>query len=171
MPSELHATLRKAAREAGTSLNDHCLRKLVLPDRSVPEAAAVVVQRANAIAGSNLVGVMVFGSWARGGATESSDVDVLIVVDSDRQITRDLYREWDMTPLRWEDRAVEPHFVRLPEADDRVSGLWAEVAIDGMVLFERDFYLSRRLAALRGRIAAGDVVRRWSNGHPYWIAA
>lgn len=170
MDPHLHAALRAAAREAGTSLNDYCVQRLAMPGRgSVP--AARVVQRAAAIAGASLVGVANFGSWSRGEAAAGSDVDVLIVVDASLPVTRELYHRWDAAACEWDGLRVEPHFAQLPAPDDRISGLWAEVALDGIVLFERGFELSHSLARIRSRILSGEVVRRWSNGVSYWVAA
>jgi predicted nucleotidyltransferase len=117
---------------------------------------------------SNLLGVVAFGSWARNQMVEGSDVDLLMVVRSEVQIRRSLYRTWDRTPSEWEGHRIEPHFVHLPAKDARVSGLWAEVAVDGVVLFDGEMVLSRRLAGIRRRLASGELVRRWSAGHPYW---
>jgi hypothetical protein len=69
----------------------------------------------------------------------------------------------------WEGREVDLHFVHLPEAGDPVSGSWAEAAVCGIVLSDRDLVVSRRLNAIRGRIAAGELVRRMAQGQPYWI--
>jgi hypothetical protein len=171
MDPSLHAVLRTAARAAGTSLNDYCVRKLALPGEVSPAGAGRVVARASTVAAESLVGVAVFGSWARGEATERSDVDILVAVDANLEITRELYRRWDEEPIQWDSRDVEPHFVQLPEAGSRLTGFWAEVALEGIVLFERGFALSRRLVQVRSQIAAGAAVRRWSNGHPYWVAA
>lgn len=170
MEPGLHGALREAARAAGTSLNEYCVRKLAGRGYEESGAVAEIVRRAGAIVGNELAAVVLFGSWARGAATEDSDVDVLIVADR-AAITRALYRQWDASPITWDSRRVEPHFVVLPERGDRLSGLWAEVAIDGIVLFERGFEMSGLLAAMRSRIADGVMVRRWSNGHPYWVAA
>jgi predicted nucleotidyltransferase len=166
----LHAALRSAARAAGVSLNEYCARRLSAPGREGVDGAAEVVGRASQVVGAELAGVVLFGSWARGEATAESDVDVLIVLRRGR-VTRELYRAWDAAPVEWEGRPVEPHFVTLPEPGTPPSGLWAEVAIDGVVLYEVDVELSRRLAEVRRRIAEGALVRRWSNGHAYWVAA
>jgi predicted nucleotidyltransferase len=169
MEPGLHAALREAARAAGLSLNEHCVRKLALPPTTGEEPAVRVVMRATEIVGPSLAGVAVFGSYGRGEATETSDVDVLVVVDEGQPITRELYRRWDEVPLRWDGKRVEPHFVRLPDARERSSGFWAEIAIDGVVLFERHFELSHRLALIRAQIAGGRIVRRRANGNPYWV--
>lgn len=165
----LHATLRAAAEETGLSLNEYCARKLATPGAEVAGPAADAVHRSVAVAGDALLGVVAFGSWARNRLTAASDVDLLVVVSDDLRITRGLYRGWDETPLTWEGHRVEPHFVHLPGGEERVSGLWAEAALDGIVLFERDLAVSRRLVDVRHRIAEGSVARRESHGHPYWV--
>jgi hypothetical protein len=45
------------------------------------------------------------------------------------------------------------------------------VAVDGIVLFDRGFTLSRRLSSLRRDIVAGRIVRREVHGQPYWVEA
>jgi len=170
--SGLHAALKVAAEAADMSLNEHCARKLAAPGANLGSpAATAVVERAATLLGGGLVGVVVFGSWARDELAEGSDVDLLLVVEDGVTLTRELYRRWDESPVRWEERRVEPHFVHLPAGNDRVAGLWAEVAVDGIVLFERGLAVSRRLVALRRDIAAGRVVRRTVHGQPYWVEA
>src|SRR5207248_1486564 len=128
-------------------------------------SAADVVQRAAAIAGDALVGVIVYGSWARGSAGPASDVDLLIVLDTTRPLARALYREWDAHPVTWAARPVDPHFVHLP-ADRQTSGLWAEAAVDGVILWESGLRLSALLAHVRRDIVAGRLVRRVAHGQP-----
>lgn len=173
IPPGLHAALREAAHEARVSLNDYCSRRLALAGsdlESVPGAVAAI-ERAAALFGKDLVAVAAFGSWARGEAAEASDVDLLVVVEPRVALTRRLYRAWDESPVIWDGRSVEPHFVHLPAPDRTVAGIWAEVSLDGIVLFERGLRLSRRLAAIRGDIADGRIVRRVVHGQPYWTEA
>ena len=59
--------------------------------------------------------------------------------------------------------------MHLPTAADRISGSWAEAAVCGIVLYESGLEVSRRLIGIRERIAAGELVRRMSQGQPYWI--
>jgi predicted nucleotidyltransferase len=166
----LHAALRQAAAAAGLSLNEYCGRKLASPG-TVAGPAARSVARAAEVAGDSLVGIVAFGSWARGTAGIESDVDLLIVLDRQLQITRQLYSAWDEEPLVWDGHPVEPHFVQMGDIDTRASGLWAEVAIDGVVLFERNLEISRRLVEVRRQIAAGRLVRHTVGGQGYWIEA
>lgn len=168
VPPAVHGILRSAAARAGLSLNDYCVRKLVAPG-VVETGLFEVVERTTAQFGESLVGIVVFGSWARDELTEGSDVDLLVVVDPAVRIVRSLYRPWDESPLTWEDRPVEVHLVHLPELEETPSGLWAEAALEGLVLFERGFEISRRLVDVRKRIVGGEVARREAHGQPYWV--
>lgn len=167
----LHGALRRAAAEAGLSLNEYCVRKLsgAGGDPSGPGWRAVA--RASATVDAGLVAVVAYGSWARGEAAAGSDVDVLVVVDREVPIVRALYHGWDEDPVAWEGRRVEPHFVHMPASGEKPSGTWAEVALDGVILFDRDLTVSRFLVGLRRRIVEGDMVRKEVHGQPYWLEA
>jgi HEPN domain-containing protein/predicted nucleotidyltransferase len=122
--------------------------------------------------GSELVGMVAYGSWARDEQATGSDVDLLVIVAEEVPITRELYRQWDENgPIQWNGHVVEPHFAQLPQADARITSLWAEVVVDGVVVLDRKLRISRRLVVIRRRILLGDVVRRWAYGQPYWVEA
>lgn len=164
----LHRRLREAAKDAGISLNDLCSVRLSAPVTDVGGPGAAVAARAASQFGDALVAVILYGSWARDELASDSDIDVLVVVDDEVSITRTLYREWDEQPLTWESREVDVHFAHQP-AGERAGGLWFEVAIEGLVLFDRDLRLSRTLAAIRSLVASGRIVRHHSSGHSYWV--
>ena len=169
----LHAALRESARSASISLNELCVTTLAAFAGRIPatQGPAATVNRAAAIIGDALVGVVVFGSWVRGEHGAGSDVDMLVVTEPDVEIRRELYRMWDREPVAWNGLVVEPHFVHLPSRAATPAGIWAEVAMDGLVLFERDLQLTRRLVEIRHRIAEGRIVRRYAHGQPYWTVA
>lgn len=156
----------------GLSLNEYCGRKLAAPvaELSAFGAAAAAVARAAAVAGDALVGVVAFGSWARCELHDESDIDLLVVVDRTLELSRSLYRRWDEEPVVWDGRRVEPHFVTLPERSAPAVGLWAEAAVDGIVVFSRDLALHACLAAIRRDLIEGRVVRKTVHGQPYWVA-
>ncbi|MFH1730315.1 MAG: nucleotidyltransferase domain-containing protein [Planctomycetota bacterium] len=168
-PPALHRALRRAARQAGLSLNAYCVRRLAAPAAERTSGAPAVVAWAGNEFGDALCGVLVYGSWARGEATTESDVDVLVVLDASVALTRDIYRRCDLASLSWDGHPVQVQIVRMPDADGVAGGgLWPEMALDGIVMFERDFSLSRRLVAVRRAIADGRLVRRTAHGQPYW---
>jgi hypothetical protein len=167
----LHALLRAAAAAVGMSLNDYCARRLASPasGAAVLDAATACVARAARLFGAKLLGVVLFGSWARAQGASTSDIDLLVVLDPSITLTRELYRRWDQEPLIWREHSVEVHFTHLPQKRKRPGSLWAEVALDGVIVFERELRLSRRLAEVRREILTGRLVRRTAQSQPYWI--
>jgi predicted nucleotidyltransferase len=166
----LHAHLKAAARELGVSLNDYCARKLALPvdAAALADDGPAVVRRAVDLYGAHLAGVVVFGSWARGEAADGSDVDLLVALDRRLPLTRSLYASWDAAPATWDGRPVEVHLAHLSARGEVPSGIWAEVALDGLVIYERGRRVSARLGDVRREIAAGRLLRRIAQGQPYW---
>jgi len=119
----------------------------------------------------DFLGLLLFGSEARGERTESSDLDLLIVLSPEFEITRQLYRDWEKfvkDEVEIHELNVSPHFVRIPESTHDAGSLWLEVAIDGRVLFSRDHRIERILRSLRRQMAEGKIRRHLSHGHPYW---
>jgi len=165
----LHAVLRHEAVAAGTSLNEWCSRSLAAPGAAGLSAAAEVVVMIRAGLGADLLGVVAYGSFARGELAAGSDVDLLVVLSEGVKITRSLYRRWDGVVPAWEGREIDLHFVHLPDGDDPVSGTWAEAGVCGIVLYDHDLIVSRRLIDIRSRIAGGELTRRMAQGQPYWI--
>lgn len=171
LPPALHAQLAESARVRGRSLNEHCVRSLARAEAVAVRALTDVVAKALEQLGPEVVGVAVFGSWARGEAGPSSDVDVVVVVAPDVEIARSLYTPWDGVDVTIDGHRVEPHFVRMRSADDAISGLWAEIALDGAIVYDPDLALSRELSRIRRGILEGGLVRRSAGGHVWWTAA
>ncbi len=149
-------------------MNEYCVRALSAPGVDPAGPGAAVVMRAAASFGADLVGVVLHGSWVRGEATAGSDIDALVVLEPARPITRDLYRTWDRTSMEHDGHVVEVHFVHLPDLDGAPGPVWLEVALDGMVVADREGRIARTLAQVRRAIATGTKVRRSAHGQPYW---
>ncbi|MBX3143914.1 MAG: toxin-antitoxin system HicB family antitoxin [Trueperaceae bacterium] len=165
----LHEELRTAAEAEGVSLNTYCIRRLASPTSIRLGELGAAVARAVQQFGNDLTAVVAYGSWARGEAKRDSDIDLLIVLRTGSRIVRSLYHPWDDAPLTAYCLRVEPSIVALPPLDAPISGLWAEVAIDGIVLFDPDLTVSRHLAEVRRRVATGEISKRWASGQPYWV--
>jgi predicted nucleotidyltransferase len=173
LPADLHALLSRAAQAAGLSFNEYCVRRLAAPalPQETSAARTTVVERALAMCGPRLAAVLAIGSWARGAPGAASDIDVLLVIDQDTPLTRDLYREWDRQPLDVDGRSVDAHFVHPSPAGATPGAVWCEAAVDGLLWYDRDGQTHQRLAEVRRAIADGRVVRSVVHGQPYWKGA
>lgn len=183
MSGALHGRLKQEAMRSGQSLNQLCVARLQASGKpfacpgEAPAYAGLfptdsmdkIIRRWH----GNLVGLILFGSAARGDATEDSDIDLLLVMKPDARIARELYRLWDEfcreygAGQDW-DR-ISPHFVSLPVSVQEAGGLWYEVALDGIALWDRDRQVSRFLRSVREAMGQGRIRRRMLHGSPYWI--
>jgi predicted nucleotidyltransferase len=127
--------------------------------------------RARAVAGAHVVGAILHGSWARGEARSTSDVDALVVVKAALPLTRALYRKWDEQPLAWQGRPVDVHFAHLPRSVEKAGAVWCEAAIEGQLLADTDGRVDDLLRDIRRAIADGRLVRKRVHGQPYWTVA
>jgi len=185
IPSSLHQQLKQDARSADASLNKYCQNLLSRSMREPsPEKASIPMtfevdrsrrtellrdlsaQALDAL-GNNVEGLVLFGSYARGRQTANSDIDLLVVLDSGMTLDRDIYSQWQ--PRKFNGREVAPLFVQIPGEGKRIGGLWFEVALDGIVLYDKDLELSRFLSHVRNLVADGQVRRMVTHGHPYWV--
>ena len=125
LPSELHGALRTLAMRKGLSLNELCLRAIknyVTGMETDEENGARAHQKwfmvIQDILAESLLGVVLFGSKARGEDHIASDIDLLIVVATDLPLTRRLYALWDE---HLSGEQYSPHFVHLPEDVDELK--------------------------------------------------
>lgn len=185
VPPELHGRLRDLASRRGLSLNALCTEVLAAeveeaanPSRGGDQQASAgpmarLIDRCRTVFDRQLLGVVHFGSTARGEASPASDVDLLLVLAPDVPLRRRLYTRWssEVDPLAVElfEREVSPHFCHLPDAPATAGGLWLEVSIDGSVVWERDGVVSQALRRILGHLAGGGATRRMQHGHPYWV--
>lgn len=159
-----HLALKQAAEAHSISLNEWIVQKLF----SAKEPVSLVVSTILAAFHKDVKGIVLFGSVARGQDTRSSDVDLLIVLTETRQISRELYRQWDDEVLPILGDRHSPQFCHSAKLE-ALSSLWLEVALDGKVLYDESRHLESELQFIRHKIAAGDYARKISYGHPYWV--
>jgi predicted nucleotidyltransferase len=172
LPPRLHAKLRQEAAREDVSLNTLCQQVLERHFGEGPRASVSGGKESGLVArivewlGDSLQGVVLFGSVARAAARRDSDIDLLIVLSSDSEVTRRLYGDWD---TRFPEEALSPHFVRLPDRAATAGTVWLEASVDGILWYDREGGVSRCLAAIRRMIAKGQISRREAYGLPYWV--
>jgi predicted nucleotidyltransferase/predicted HicB family RNase H-like nuclease len=185
IPSLLHQQLKQDARSADLSLNKHCrnllsgrtgdfssegastsLKLAAGGSRHMALLRELSAQALEAM-GDSVEGLVLFGSFARGRQTASSDIDLLVVLNGNMTLDRDVYSRWQL--CKFDGREVAPLFVQIPHEGERIGGLWFEVALDGIVLYDKDLHLSRFLSDVRDLVASGQVKRMVTHGHPYWV--
>lgn len=178
VPADLHQKLVRHARGVGISLNRLCnviLEEGLIMRRSMKHSEDwrqldPILHRLHSMFAGEMVGVAVFGSRVTGGATQESDTDLLISLDSKLPINRALYQLWDEKMVGIEKiEKINPHFIHYPNDLREIGGIWFEVAIGSAVLWEADHMLSDLFARIRTLISNDHVRRHWSNGHPYWV--
>ena len=176
MDSKLHTELKREAQRQQLSVNEFCIRtfrQALTPSHHHPTAYSKLIEAlAQEYAGDGLAGVVLFGSAARAELTSTSDIDLLIVIES--QVERALYQRWDQSTqiqnaIREERHPVNPQFVRLPIDLDEVGSIWLETAIEGRILWDPDAKVHRCFTAIRKAMLEGLFERAVSHGHPYWI--
>ncbi len=176
MPGALHGRLKDEARQTGQSLNQICVAKLQAQEPPLAATGIISPDFLDNIRRrwrEDLLGVVLFGSTARGEATEGSDIDLLMVMRPQVKIVRSLYRLWeelcrDYTGAQDSER-ISPHFVSLPGNVREAGGLWYEAALDGIALWAGDHRVMRFLASVREAMSRGQIRRRMLHGSPYWV--
>jgi predicted nucleotidyltransferase len=141
------------------------------PSSELTLDVSALLDRAAAVTNDRVVGLISHGSAARGEASTSSDVDVLVIVEGGVPLTRDAYRRWDAEGADANDSNIDAHFVHLPEDPRSAGGVWCEAAIDGVVLADSRGLVARALRDVRRAISEGRLVRKTAHGQPYWTAA
>lgn len=165
IPADLHHAVKVRAEEAGVSVNT-MIERLLHAGLRLDPTESLIVETARRRYGTDFLGLILFGSRARGDTHASSDTDLLLVVGESVTIQRGLYREWDAAlPAE-----ISIHIAHLP-ADRRNPGsLWLECALDGKILADPTGRISTTLAALRELITSGAVIRRTTHGQGYWVS-
>lgn len=160
----LYQRLREQAKRLGVSLNQYLVERL---DGDPTHNELAILRR---VWGKNLIGVIQFGSSVRGEMRADSDIDLLLVMSSQVAIDRNLYRKWDTEIASNIDPRYSPQFSAYPASFDKLSGLWLEVGLEGIVLEDTQGQLQQALSQIRDRIASGEYRRSVSHGHPYWVS-
>lgn len=176
MSEELHRSLRERARSEGVSLNELCIRRLrekTQRESSSSQISPEITESLISFFKDKLIGILLFGSAARGEQTSASDIDLLLVLSPSTPLNRNLYSEWDRFAATLSSKfgkKISPQFTHLPKNYDTAGSIWYEAAIDGIILWEKErAHISSFITKVRKAMAEGKITRKESHGHPYWI--
>lgn len=118
----------------------------------------------------NLEAIVIFGSYARGEITFSSDIDILIVIDRANNTYRERLREFyknveskikDMPYL-----SVSPIILTKDEAI-RFNPIYLDIAENHIVIFDKGLFRSI-LEKLKEFQQKGIIERKTKEGKVYW---
>lgn len=166
LPTDLRERVEAFSKRRAQSINSSLVELVAsgLNSTSQNEPVQQVKTIAERLYGDRLLGLVLFGSCARGDTHTNSDIDLLVVVDDSQRIVRDMYREWDRLQLN----GASVHLCHLPAEIGDPGSLWLECALDGIIVFDRRGDIARTLRALTEQIASGSFTRRTTHGQGYW---
>jgi predicted nucleotidyltransferase len=126
------------------------------------------VQALRAALGERLMAVVLFGSQARGEASEDSDWDLLVIARElpDRFFDRHLYFK---RALPDESRGSISILGRTPdEFEQRLASIYLDIALDGQILYDPLGYASHWLGKVRKLIESNGLFRDRTEAGDMW---
>lgn len=116
----------------------------------------------------NLIALVVFGSYARGEATEASDCDLYVIAEKLPKHPPD--RSWFVrAPLvRRFDRAISVIADTPKEFESGFPSLYLDLALDGILLYDTDDYLKNKLARIQELTSTAGLHRIRFDGEMAW---
>ncbi len=167
LPAHLHDAVRARAKVMNVSINSLLERYITRGVQGAynEHAYSEIVEIAQQEFGPKFLGLLLFGSRARGDAHDTSDTDILMVVDSVTTIDRSTYRRWDNRLP--DDLSLQ--IAHLPASASDASSLWLECALDGRILHDPTGRIASFLRQAREYITSGNVVRRTTHGQGFWV--
>ncbi len=127
-----------------------------------------VVQAFQDKLGHDFIALVLFGSQARGDAVPTSDWDLLLIARSlpGRTFQRHLYLK-EIVPPEW--RSLVAVIAKTPEEfESYLPDLFLDIATDGVVLYDTNEYVTKRLSGLRRLIRSRGLSRRKIQKNLVW---
>jgi Nucleotidyltransferase domain len=129
------------------------------PTQAVAELHPVVEALINGLPGT-LWGVVLFGSAARAEATETSDLDLLVVADDLPEAFGErvrLLRRLAPTPLRGKIALIAK---TRNEFEAGFPSYYLDLGLDGIVLYDQEWYMEGKIERIRELIEVAGLTRR-----------
>jgi predicted nucleotidyltransferase len=167
LPPDLYRRVKARAEQSDESINSVLVQAIEhgLLACKMELVQSLIIRKARAQLGQDFVGLLIYGSRARGDFYDTSDADLLLVVSDKIQIKRELYRAWDQIL----PDEVSLNIAHMPVADSNIGSLWLECALDARIIYDPSGVIRRRLEEIRGLILSGAYVRKTTHGQGYWI--
>jgi uncharacterized protein len=118
--------------------------------------------------GANLIAVVLYGSRAKGEAQDQSDWDLLIIAENLPE--KSLARHFSLKrTLPTACRGAISLLAKTPvEFEARVTPLYLDIALDGIILYDNKGYIASRLEKLKNLIAKAGLDRLSSKDGDVW---
>lgn len=137
-------------------------------DSPEDEALKALVKAFEEGLGEALWGMVLFGSAARGEATETSDLDVLVVADALPERFADRMRLLRrLLPSSLRGRASLLAKTRA-EFEGGFPSYYLDLALDGIILYDREDYMKQKLERILSLIQAAGLTRRRTEYGFFW---
>ena len=168
---------QQSMQHAQSGLNSSNAGKLVRESARIPREAADIVQKLRECAGElerllgdELLGLALFGSWARGEAREDSDVDVLVVLKSLKGVeARALVYKVVAERVKRAVTLVDARADELFKEELELTPLLLNILVDGVVVYDRTGRLEELAAKARRLVEEMGLVKyRTPNGKYGW---
>ncbi|MGC9086852.1 MAG: nucleotidyltransferase domain-containing protein [Thermoproteota archaeon] len=128
--------------------------------------------------GDRLISLVVYGSVARGEARQSSDVDLLIVVEGlpESRFERNKIFDTveDLLSKDLEDLHASGYYVALspilktPEEARKISSLYLDMVEDAVIVYDRNGFFESVLVRLSNKLKELGAERVWVGKKWYW---
>lgn len=132
------------------------------------EIPAQITSALRAGLGNRLVAVILFGSRARGEASDSSDWDMLVIAEGlPKKVFERRALLLPSLPPRY--RGAISMLAKTPdEFEAHLPSLYLDIALDGQILYDRQNYAAEKLAALRRLIQRAGLYRERTSAGDVW---
>ena len=119
--------------------------------------------------GSDLVAVVLYGSWARGTPRPGSDVDLFVVAHNLPQNRFDRAKYVHQVVSGCCERRVSILAKEPAEFEGFFPSLYLDIGLDGVILYDPQGYVHKRLARIREIIREAGLYRVCRDGELMWF--